>query len=113
MTDLADKKCIPCEGGDLPAMTKDEALVMLKQLNADWQLSSDAKKITRTFEFKGFNKTMGFVNALAWIVNKEMHHPDLEVSYNKCTVNFTTHALDGLSENDFICAKKADKLLLG
>ena len=111
MTDLAEKKCVPCEGG-LPAMTEDEAKVLLGQINDDWQLV-EGKTIRRIFEFKGFNKTMGFVNAVAWIANKEMHHPDMEVSYNKCVVNFTTHAIDGLSENDFICAKKVDKLLLG
>ena len=113
MTDLASKKCVPCEGGDLPAMTEAEAKAMLANIHEDWVLSDDAKKITRTFKFKGFNKTMGFVNAVAWIANSEMHHPDLEVTYNTCVVNFTTHALDGLSENDFICAKKVDKLLLG
>lgn len=111
MTDLAEKKCVPCEGG-LPAMTEDEANILLGQINENWQLI-DGKTIRRVFEFKGFNKTMGFVNAVAWIANKDMHHPDMEVSYNKCVVNFTTHAINGLSENDFICAKKVDKLLLG
>jgi 4a-hydroxytetrahydrobiopterin dehydratase len=54
---------------------------------------------------------MGFVNAVAWIANSEGHHPDLEVAYAKCVVNYTTHAIDGLTENDFICAAKIDRLL--
>lgn len=109
---LADKKCIPCEGGDLPAMTLKEAQAMLAHIDPEWVLESGAKKISRVFKFKGFNKTMGFVNALAWIVNQESHHPELEVTYDSCTVHFQTHALNGLSENDFICAKKIDRLLL-
>ena len=54
---------------------------------------------------------MAFVNAVAWVANSEGHHPDLEVNFNKCTVNFITHAVDGLTENDFICAAKVDALL--
>ncbi|MCG8435117.1 MAG: 4a-hydroxytetrahydrobiopterin dehydratase [Gammaproteobacteria bacterium] len=110
MTDLAEKHCIPCEGGVQP-LTEAEARKYLGKLCADWELSKDAKEIRRDFKFKGFNKTMGFVNAVAWIANAEMHHPDLEVGYNHCLVRFTTHAIGGLSENDFICAAKVDKLL--
>ncbi len=108
MTNLCELGCKPCEGGVAP-LTRDEAK-KLREQTPEWQISEDNIKITRRFEFKGFNKTMSFVNALAWIVNKEMHHPDLEVGYNYCVVNFTTHAINGLSENDFICAAKVDKL---
>ena len=71
-----------------------------------------ALTILKEVDFKGFYKTMGFVNAVAWIANQELHHPDLQVSYNKCIVTFTTHAVEGLTENDFICAAKVDKLLI-
>ncbi len=108
---LLHKKCVPCEGGNLPAMTEKEARGMLNHVHKDWVLSPDFKKISREFIFKGFNKTMGFVNALAWIVNQEGHHPELEVSYDRCKVIFQTHALNGLSENDFICAQKIDRLI--
>jgi 4a-hydroxytetrahydrobiopterin dehydratase len=109
MTKLTQMKCIPCEGGFAP-LNKIQAQDFLKQLNSAWVLSSDMKFISRRFEFKGFQKTIGFVNALAWVVNQENHHPDLRVGYNYCEVTFTTHAIDGLSENDFICAAKVDAL---
>ncbi|MGD9387555.1 MAG: 4a-hydroxytetrahydrobiopterin dehydratase, partial [Gammaproteobacteria bacterium] len=70
-----------------------------------------ATEIRRDFRFKGFNRTMGFVNAVAWIANSENHHPDLEVGWGHCLVRFSTHAIKGLSENDFICAAKVDALL--
>lgn len=106
--DLSQKHCKPCEGG-VPALTKAEAEKLLQGLT-DWQLAKDVKSISRRFEFKGFNKTMGFINALAWIAQQEMHHPDVRYGYNYCEVTFTTHAIDGLSENDFICASKVDQL---
>ncbi len=110
MTELAEKHCVPCEGGVKP-LTREEAERYLKKLTPDWQLSTDSKQIHKDFKFKGFNGTMGFVNALAWIANQENHHPDLDVGYGHCLVHYTTHAIGGLSENDFICAAKVDKLL--
>jgi 4a-hydroxytetrahydrobiopterin dehydratase len=110
MTALSEKHCVPCEGGMQP-LTRDEAQRYLERIAPDWNLSDDAGTISKDFKFKGFNKTMGFVNAIAWIANSEGHHPDLEVGYGHCKVNFTTHAVGGLSENDFICAAKVDKLL--
>ena len=108
--DLLEKKCQPCEGG-VPPLESAAAEELLKALDDAWSISSDGKWIRREFEFTGFNRTMGFVNAVAWIANTEGHHPDLEVGYGKCVVNYTTHAIDGLSENDFICAAKIDRLL--
>lgn len=110
MTDLAEKHCVPCEGGVKP-LNREEAERYLKKLTPEWQLSSDGKQIHKDFRFKGFNATMGFVNAVAWIANQEGHHPDLEVGYSHCLVRYTTHAIGGLSENDFICAAKVDRLL--
>jgi len=82
----------------------------LNKLNEGWEVIAD-KKLTKTFQFKGFLKTMSFVNAVAWVANKHMHHPDMEVSFNKCTINLTTHD-DGniLSEKDFLVAKSIDEL---
>ena len=109
MSDLNQKKCVPCEGG-VPQLDREAASNMLKQLSEEWELDSEAKEIRRDFQFKGFYKTIAFVNALAWMANHEGHHPDLEVGYNHCLVKYTTHAIDGLSENDFICAAKIDAI---
>ena len=109
MTELTDKKCVPCEGG-VPSLTREEAERYLNKLTDGWSLSDDARFIYRDFKFKGFYKTMAFVNAIAWIANAEGHHPDLEVGYNHCLIKYTTHAIDGLTENDFICAAKIDRL---
>lgn len=110
MSELAAKHCLPCEGGARP-LSADQARELLGRLHGDWKLSDDATEIRRDFRFKGFNRTMGFVNAVAWVANNENHHPDLEVGWGHCLVRFSTHAIGGLSENDFICAAKVDALL--
>ena len=109
--DLISRQCQPCEGG-VPPLEDDVAAELLTALHPDWSISDDGNRIRREFEFSGFNRTMGFVNALAWIANTEGHHPDLEVGYYKFIVNYTTHAIGGLSENDFICAAKIDRLVV-
>jgi len=110
MSDLATQHCKACEGGTPPlnaAQTRD----LLKQVS-DWSLNDSGAEINRTFQFKNYYQTIAFVNALAWIAHQEDHHPDLEVSYNTCRVRYSTHAVNGLTENDFICAAKVDGLLL-
>ena len=82
----------------------------MRQLRAEWQLAGDAKSISAEFKFKNFYRTMSFVNAVAHIANAEDHHPDLEIGYGYCRMKFNTHAIGGLSENDFICAAKVDAL---
>jgi len=109
MTQLEQKKCKPCEGGVQP-LTRGQAADLLRQLSTEWGLAEDARSIRREFKFKDFYRTMSFVNALAHIANLEDHHPDLEVGYGSCRVRFTTHAIQGLSENDFICAAKIDRI---
>ncbi len=109
MTALSEKKCQVCEGGT-PPLSADEARTLLAQ-TPGWRISEDGKALLREFSFKGFYRTMAFVNALAWIANQENHHPDFKVGYNYCHVLFTTHAADGLTENDFICAAKVNQLL--
>ena len=107
--DLTDKHCVPCEGG-VDAIERSAAEQMLADIPG-WSLSEDSKMISRRFEFKGFFRTMSFINAMAWVVNNENHHPDFSAGYNYCEVGFTTHAIDGLSENDFICAAKVNALV--
>lgn len=104
--DLAKGKCKPCEGG-VPALDDAQADELLKQLSG-W--SREGKLIRKTFRFKNYYETLAFVNATAWISHREDHHPDLAVGYNACTVAYQTHAVGGLSENDFICAAKIDAL---
>ena len=108
MTDLTNKRCIPCEGG-VPSLTPEEVLTYLSRYT-HWQKDAASQTISREYKFKNFYQTMAFVNAVAWIANQENHHPDLEVGYNRCLVKYTTHAIGGLSENDFICAAKVDAL---
>jgi len=108
---LSARKCKPCEGGVAP-LTPAEAARLLTQVSSDWALSDDARALRRQFAFRDFYRTMSFVNALAHLANIEDHHPDLEVGYNYCRVRFTTHAIKGLSENDFVCAAKVDLIPL-
>ena len=105
---LTEKHCVPCEGG-VPKMEREEAEKMLAEIPG-WELADDALSIKRRFEFKGFYRCMAFINAMAWVANSEDHHPDFSAGYNYCEVTFTTHAIDGLSENDFICAAKLNAL---
>lgn len=75
-----------------------------------WSLSEAGQALTRTFTFPDYYRTMAFVNALAYMAHREDHHPDLGVHYDRCVVRYSTHDVGGLSENDFICAAKADSL---
>jgi 4a-hydroxytetrahydrobiopterin dehydratase len=109
VTRLTEKRCEPCEGGVAP-LTRAQAEDLMKQVSSEWRLADDARFIRREFKFKDFYRTMSFLNALAHIANIEDHHPDLEVGYGYCRVEFSTHAIKGLSENDFICAAKVDRI---
>jgi 4a-hydroxytetrahydrobiopterin dehydratase len=111
MTDLATRRCVPCEGSIAP-LSRAAAQEVMQRLDENWQLSLDGTSIQREFRFRDFFRTMSFVNAIAHVANIEDHHPDLEVGYNYCRVRFTTHAIGGLSENDLICAAKTDQLPL-
>ncbi len=88
----------------------DAVAQLMPALHEDWTLAADGESIERTFVFSGYPRTIAFVNAIAWIAEKEGHHPDLTVSYSKVGVLYSTHSIGGLSENDFICAVKIDHL---
>ena len=105
-SDLAAGKCKPCEGGVAP-LKDQEVRNLLKQLDG-WEQAGG--RIAKTYLFKNYYQTMAFVNAAAWISHREDHHPDLTVGYNQCRVEYVTHAIGGLSQNDFICAAKLDRL---
>lgn len=104
--DLASRHCTPCEGGTQP-LGEAEIAGYLARLEG-WE--HQAGRIVKLYEFKNYCQTMAFVNATAWVSHREGHHPDLEVGYNRCRVSYTTHAIGGLSENDFICAARIDGL---
>ena len=111
MSDLVTRRCKPCEGG-VPPLEADAVAELMQALHENWAVSDDGKSIARTFEFAGYHRTISFVNALAWVAESEGHHPDLTVNYGKVHVLYTTHSIGGLSENDFICAAKIDRLLV-
>ena len=95
------------------ALSATEIVTQLSQLNGEqpqgWRLIDGS--LEKTFSFKNFHETMGFANAVAFIANAEDHHPDLALSYGKCTVRFNTHDVNGISVSDFFCASKVDALL--
>ena len=109
MSDLSQKHCVSCEGIG-SALSVEQIKHLLPQLNKNWHVNETHQEIKRAFSFSNFYETMAFVNAIAWVANTENHHPDLEIGYNYCHVRFMTHALKGLSHNDFICAAKVDAL---
>ena len=106
MNDLAQKKCVPCEGG-VPPLGKAEVERLLYQVSG-WSLSG--KWITKEFKFKNFVAAMKFVNRAGDLAEAEGHHPDIHIHYNRVRFDIWTHAIDGLSENDFILAAKIDSL---
>ncbi|HYW92767.1 MAG TPA: 4a-hydroxytetrahydrobiopterin dehydratase [Gammaproteobacteria bacterium] len=110
MNDLTGKHCKPCEGGT-PPLEGSEVERYLREVHDDWTLWEDGRGISRAFKFRNYYHTTAFINAVAWIAHQEDHHPDVTFGYNKAEVSYSTHAIGGLSENDFICAAKVDALL--
>ena len=106
MPDLTTLKCKPCEGGVDP-LNADEVEKLLAHLKG-WRVAYGA--ITKLYSFDTHYQAIAFVNAIAWISHREDHHPDLTVGFNTCRVAYKTHAINGLSDNDFICAAKVDRL---
>ena len=105
---LTGKRCQACEGG-VAKYTRVEATQQLSQLSGEWQLSDDAKMISRKFKLRNFVQAMELANQIARLAEEEQHHPDLHITgYRQLRVDLTTHAIDGLSENDFILAAKID-----
>ena len=104
--ELSKTKCGPCVAG-APPLADAEAARLLAMLNG-WAREGNA--IVKIYRFSNYYETLAFVNATAWVSHREDHHPDLAVGYNHCQVSYTTHAVGGLSNNDFICAAKMDAL---
>jgi 4a-hydroxytetrahydrobiopterin dehydratase len=107
MVNLAAKKCVPCEGGT-PPLKGEKIQEYVKEVSG-WEVKEN-KRIEKTFKFKTFRESINFVNQVAAIAEQENHHPDIHIRYTKVTLELTTHAIQGLSENDFILASKIDLL---
>jgi 4a-hydroxytetrahydrobiopterin dehydratase len=103
---LRTKHCVPCEGG-VPPVGGDELERLLKEVPA-WEVRNG--RLHRHFAFRGFTEAMRFVNAMAEVAESEGHHPDFTVHYREVDVEVWTHAIGGLSENDFILAAKIDEV---
>lgn len=107
--DLTEQKCTACEGGMLP-LNKTESDMLLQQVSG-WKISNDFKKIFKHFIFKNFTQALTFINQVGVISENEGHHPDLKLfDYKKVEIVLSTHAIDGLSVNDFIVAAKINEL---
>ena len=111
MSDLLNKKCVPCEGGNLPF---DISEIHKYQKKVDgWNINKNEKKvyfIEKNFLFKNFSKSKNFINKIGKISEQENHHPDISFGWGYAKVTITTHAIDGLSENDYILAAKIDEI---
>src|SRR3989338_9308791 len=106
--DLTQKRCIPCEGGTAP-LTKEQAGELWEQV-PQWRLSNDTQSIHKTFRFKDWLQAVDFMNKISAVAEQEGHHPDIDLHWGRVGVALTTHAIDGLSENDFILAVKIDQI---
>jgi len=105
MVELSAQQCRNLST-DESALDEEQTRHYLQQLDPQWQLNDTDKTISHSYTFKDFYQTMAFVNVVAQIAHQQDHHPDLQVSYNRCTVTYSTHSVGGLSVNDFICAAK-------
>jgi 4a-hydroxytetrahydrobiopterin dehydratase len=106
MATLESRQCQALPAGTAP-LARAEIDALLTGLPG-WTYADGA--ISKTFSFADFHQTMAFVNALAWIAHRQDHHPDLAVSYNRCSVRYNTHSIGGVSANDFICAARIEAL---
>ena len=109
--ELVQKRCRPCEGG-LSPFTREQAQQYLSGLEG-WSPSEDGKAIRKEYKFKNFREVIAFFNKIAQVSEEENHHPDLKIGYSRVAVELSTHAIKGLSENDFILAAKFDRSLGG
>ena len=106
--DLTQKKCVPCEAGTLP-LNRQDATALMKHVQG-WAFGEEGRWIIKQFKFANFIEAMQFADKIVPVAEREGHHPDLHVSYGKVVVEIATHAIKGMSENDFILAAKIDAL---
>jgi 4a-hydroxytetrahydrobiopterin dehydratase len=109
---LAQEACEACTGAT-PVLAGNERDALRAELHAEWRLSDDQTQIRRTWRFRDFAEAFAFATRVAFIAENEGHHPDLVVGWGRCEVRLTTHAVGGLTRNDFIVAAKVDRILPG
>jgi 4a-hydroxytetrahydrobiopterin dehydratase len=108
---LASERCIPCEAG-LPPLSLEQAQALLPELNERWHLAPGGRSLTREITFKTFGRAMAFLNRLAEVAEAEGHHPDFCLQrWNRVSLTLTTHAIGGLSRNDFVLAAKLENVI--
>jgi len=95
----------------MASLNAEDAKSMLMELHGDWKLSLNSLEISRKFKFKGFARAVQMANLIAWLGDRQGHHPDITFGWGYCAVTFTTHEIGGLSTNDFICAAKLDQIV--
>ena len=108
MSDLADRDCVPCRGG-VPPLTGEELAELSGALGPAWEIV-DGHHLTRTFRFNDFREALAFTNRVGDLAEEQGHHPDLHLAWGRVTVEIWTHAIDGLTESDFVLAAKIDLL---
>jgi 4a-hydroxytetrahydrobiopterin dehydratase len=106
MTDLTLQQCTSLSSDEIVELNHAETTALLQQLDPQWQLDTKAETINHTFIFENYYQTMAFANGIAQIAHQQDHHPELLLSYNRCTVTYSTHSIATLSIKDFICAAK-------
>ncbi len=105
---LETRKCKPCSG-DTPPLRGEKLTAFKDEIDPDWKVT-DGHHLEREFKFDDFKQALDFVNKIGEVAEEEQHHPDLFLSWGKVGIKLWTHAIDGLSENDFILAAKVDQL---
>ena len=109
MSELINRHC-NSDPEFAPELDRSECEDLLAAIDQEWDLDFSAATLSRRFEFKNYYQTIAFANSVAWIAHRQDHHPDMIISYKHCSVSYTTHSVDGLSINDFICAARIDAL---
>jgi len=107
MSELATQQCKL----DAQLLNSEQTARYMSWLAPQWELSADGKTVSREFKFANYYETIAFVNLIAAVAHRQDHHPDMTISYNRCRVEYSTHNAGGLTDNDFICAAKIDKML--
>ncbi len=107
MSDLLNQQC----SSKVALLAQEQATGKINELSEQWTLSDNKKSIKRSFKFSNYYETMAFVNVVAMVAHQQDHHPDMTVGYNTCGIEFSTHSVGGLSDNDFICAEKINNTL--
>ena len=108
--ELAGKKCIPCRG-DTPPLWAEQADEMLGRLGSGWSFDEN-RHLVKRFRFKNFQQALEFANKVGALAENEGHHPEIHIGWGRVVIELWTHAINGLSENDFIMAAKIDMLIV-